>query len=68
LAAPSLATRWKDLKPLKPKLSKPAPHSKSYENRLTGYNVVYEFAGKQYNVQLPKDPGPTIKLQITPVL
>ena len=39
-----------------------------YENRLTGYNVVYEFAGKQYNVQLPKDPGPTIKLQITPVL
>jgi uncharacterized protein YcfJ len=39
-----------------------------YENRLTGYNVVYEFAGKQYNVQLPKDPGPTIKLQITPIL
>jgi uncharacterized protein YcfJ len=39
-----------------------------YENRLTGYNVVYEFAGKQYNVQLPRDPGPTIKLQITPVL
>ena len=39
-----------------------------FENRLTGYNVIYEFAGKQYNVQLPKDPGPTIKLQITPVL
>jgi len=38
-----------------------------YENRLMGYNVVYEFAGKQYNVQLPKDPGPTIKLQITPI-
>jgi uncharacterized protein YcfJ len=38
-----------------------------YENRLLGYNVVYEFAGKQYNVQLPKDPGPTIKLQITPI-
>ena len=38
-----------------------------YENRLVGYNVVYEFAGKQYNVQLPKDPGPTIKLQITPI-
>jgi uncharacterized protein YcfJ len=39
-----------------------------YENRLMGYNVVYEFAGKQYTVQLPKDPGPTIKLQITPVI
>jgi uncharacterized protein YcfJ len=38
-----------------------------YENRLVGYNVVYEFAGKQYTVQWPKDPGPTIKLQITPV-
>ena len=38
-----------------------------YENRLMGYNVVYEFAGKQYTVQWPKDPGPSIKLQITPV-
>lgn len=38
-----------------------------YENRLVGYNVVYEFAGKQYTVQWPRDPGPTIKLQITPV-
>jgi uncharacterized protein YcfJ len=38
-----------------------------YENRLMGFNVVYEFAGKQYTVQLPKDPGPTIKLQITPM-
>ncbi len=38
-----------------------------YENRLTGYNVVYEYAGKQYNVQLPQDPGPTIQLQVTPM-
>ena len=38
-----------------------------YENRTTAYNVIYEFAGKQYTVQWPKDPGPTIKLQITPV-
>lgn len=38
-----------------------------YENRLTGYNVVYEYAGKQYEVQLPQDPGPTIQLQVTPV-
>ncbi len=38
-----------------------------YENRLVGYNVVYEYAGKQYNVQLPQDPGPTIPLQVTPM-
>lgn len=38
-----------------------------YENRLVGYNVVYEYAGKQYTVQLPQDPGATIPLQVTPV-
>jgi uncharacterized protein YcfJ len=38
-----------------------------YENRLIGYNVVYEYAGKQYTVQLPQDPGPTIPLQVTPM-
>jgi uncharacterized protein YcfJ len=38
-----------------------------YENRTTGYHVVYEFAGKQYSVQMPSDPGPTVRLQITPV-
>jgi uncharacterized protein YcfJ len=38
-----------------------------YENRLSAYNVVYEYAGKQYSVQLPQDPGPTIQLQVTPI-
>jgi uncharacterized protein YcfJ len=38
-----------------------------YENRPVAYNVVYEFAGKQYSVQMPTDPGPTIYLQITPM-
>ena len=38
-----------------------------YENRTVGYNVVYEYAGKQYTVQMPQDPGPTIRLQITPM-
>jgi uncharacterized protein YcfJ len=38
-----------------------------YENRTVGYQVVYEFAGKQYSVQMPSDPGPTVRLQITPV-
>lgn len=38
-----------------------------YENRLASYNVVYEYAGKQYSVQMPYDPGPTIQVQVTPV-
>jgi len=38
-----------------------------YENRAVAYNVVYEYAGRQYAVQMPSDPGPTVRLQITPV-
>ena len=38
-----------------------------FENRTVGYNVQYEFSGKQYAVQLPQDPGPTIALQVSPV-
>jgi uncharacterized protein YcfJ len=38
-----------------------------YENRAVAYNVVYEFAGKQYSAQMPHDPGPTLALQIGPV-
>lgn len=38
-----------------------------FENRPVAYNVVYEFAGKQYTVQMPTDPGPTLLLQISPV-
>ena len=38
-----------------------------YENRTAGYNVLYEYAGREYNVQMPYDPGPTIRLQVTPV-
>jgi len=39
----------------------------SYENRTVAYNVQYEYAGKQYTVQMPYDPGPSIRLQVTPV-
>lgn len=39
-----------------------------YENRTVGYNVTYEYAGRQYQVQTPSDPGPTIRVQVTPVL
>jgi uncharacterized protein YcfJ len=39
----------------------------TYENRTVAYNVTYEYAGKQFSVQMPNDPGPTIQLQLTPV-
>ena len=40
----------------------------NYESRLVGYQVVYEYAGQQYTVQLPQDPGPTITLQVAPAM
>jgi hypothetical protein len=39
----------------------------AYENRLVGYQVVYEYAGKQYTTQLQQDPGPTVELNVSPV-
>lgn len=39
----------------------------TYQNRAVAYNVVYEYAGKQYTVQMPHDPGPKLALQIGPV-
>ena len=38
-----------------------------FENRTVGYNVVYEFGGRQYSVQMPNDPGPTIAVQVSPL-
>jgi hypothetical protein len=38
-----------------------------YQKRTVAYNVVYEYAGKQYSVQMPTDPGPTVQLQVTPI-
>ena len=39
----------------------------SYENRVTYYDVVYEYRGNSYAVQMPSDPGPTVQLQVTPI-
>ncbi|MEO6972937.1 MAG: glycine zipper 2TM domain-containing protein [Rhodoferax sp.] len=39
----------------------------TYESQPVGYNVVYEYAGKQYSVQMANNPGPTVPLQISPV-
>lgn len=38
-----------------------------YENRPSHYNVVYEYQGTQYNAQMMNDPGPYVRLQVTPV-
>lgn len=40
----------------------------TYENRVVGYNVTYEFGGKQYMVQMPRDPGSTLQVNVTPVV
>jgi uncharacterized protein YcfJ len=39
----------------------------TYENRTVGYDVTYEYAGQQYSTRMPYDPGPSIRLQVTPV-
>ena len=38
----------------------------TYENRVVGYHVVYEYAGRQYTTQTNSDPGPYLNIQITP--
>lgn len=38
-----------------------------YENRTVAYDVTYEYAGRQYRTQMPQDPGPFVRLSVTPV-
>ena len=42
--------------------------SYSVQSRVTHYNVVYEYAGKQYNVAMPTDPGQSLTIQLTPAV
>jgi uncharacterized protein YcfJ len=37
-----------------------------YESRTVGYNVVYEFAGRQYSTQTSHDPGRWIAVNVQP--
>lgn len=37
-----------------------------YENRTVGYDVVYEYAGRQYTTRTQQDPGAWISLSIQP--
>lgn len=39
----------------------------TYENRAVGYDVTYEYAGREYSTRMPYDPGATIMLNISPV-
>jgi uncharacterized protein YcfJ len=34
----------------------------TYENRTVAYNVTYEYQGRQYQTQMPYDPGATVRL------
>jgi hypothetical protein len=37
-----------------------------YENRVVGYNVVYEYNGHTYNSRMAQDPGAQIALNVAP--
>lgn len=39
-----------------------------YENRQVGYNVVYEYGGRQHTAMMANDPGQTVQLQVNPVV
>lgn len=36
-----------------------------WENRLTGYRVTYEYAGRRYTSVLPEDPGPRLPMHVS---
>ena len=37
------------------------------ENRVVGYDVVYEYNGQRYSTRLPEDPGPRLAVDIRPI-
>jgi uncharacterized protein YcfJ len=44
-------------------------YRESYEERIDGYDVTYEYAGRRYQTRLPYDPGDRIRIRVdvTPV-
>lgn len=38
----------------------------AYEQRVSAWNVIYEYAGRQYSIQTPNDPGPYLPIQVSP--
>jgi uncharacterized protein YcfJ len=39
-------------------------YESTYEERVEGYNVVYEYGGKRHMTRLPYDPGERIKVRV----
>jgi uncharacterized protein YcfJ len=37
----------------------------NWENRITGYRVLYEYQGRTYNAILPFDPGPRLAVNVS---
>ena len=35
-----------------------------WEDRLTGYDVTYQYAGRSYRALLPYDPGPQLRVRV----
>ena len=38
-----------------------------YDNRIVGYDVVYEYNGQRYTTRLPSDPGKRLAVDVRPV-
>jgi len=38
----------------------------SYENRVVGYDVVYEYAGQRYSTRMSRDPGRQLAVSVQP--
>ena len=38
----------------------------AYENRVIGYDVVYDYNGQRYSTRLPRDPGPRLAIDVRP--
>jgi uncharacterized protein YcfJ len=38
----------------------------SYENRIVGYDVVYEYAGQRYSTRMTRDPGRQLAVNVQP--
>lgn len=39
----------------------------TYQNQTVAYNVVYEYAGRQYSVQMDQEPGRYVPVSVQPV-
>jgi uncharacterized protein YcfJ len=35
------------------------------QQRVTGYQVTYDYRGQQFSTVLPQDPGPTLQVRVS---